>query len=89
MLAPLRFALWILDEPTSAIDTEAEQQVFRRLQAEKGSRLTIAISHRAWTLRGMDEIVVLDEGRVVKRGTFDELLSTGGRIAEIFAEQTS
>ena len=81
--------IWILDEPTSAIDAEAEQQVFRRHQAEKDPRLTIVISHRAWTLRGMDEIVVLDEGRVVERGRFDELLSTGGRFAEIFAEQTS
>ncbi|MFC0674046.1 ABC transporter ATP-binding protein [Brachybacterium hainanense] len=81
--------IWILDEPTSAIDAEAEQEIFRRLQATKDSRLTIVISHRAWTLRGMDEIIVLDEGHVVERGRFDELLSTGGRFAEIFAEQTA
>jgi ATP-binding cassette subfamily B protein len=80
--------IWILDEPTSAIDAEAEQEIFRRLQSTKDSRITIVISHRAWTLRGMDEIIVLEEGHVIERGGFDELLATRGRFAEIFAEQT-
>lgn len=80
--------IWILDEPTSAIDAEAEQEIFRRLQATKDSRITIVISHRAWTLRGIDEIIVLEEGHVIERGGFDELLATRGRFAEIFAEQT-
>lgn len=81
-------AIWLLDEPTSAIDAEAEQEIFRRLQSTKSSRITIVISHRAWTLRGMDEIIVLEEGHVIERGRFDELLATRGRFAEIFAEQT-
>jgi ATP-binding cassette subfamily B protein len=80
--------IWILDEPTSAIDAEAEQDIFRELQRAKSGRITIVVSHRAWTLRGMDEILVIDEGRVVERGRYDELLATGGRFAEIFAEQT-
>lgn len=80
--------IWVLDEPTSAIDAEAEQEIFRRLQSTKESRITIVISHRAWTLRGMDEIIVLEEGHVIERGRFDELLATRGRFAEIFAEQT-
>lgn len=79
--------IWILDEPTSAIDAEAEQDIFRELQRSKAQRITIVVSHRAWTLRGMDEILVIDEGRVVERGRYDELLATGGRFAEIFAEQ--
>lgn len=79
--------IWILDEPTSAIDAEAEQDIFRELQRSKAERITIVVSHRAWTLRGMDEILVIDEGRVVERGRYDELLATGGRFAEIFAEQ--
>jgi ATP-binding cassette subfamily B protein len=79
--------IWILDEPTSAIDAEAEQDIFRELQRSKAQRITIVVSHRAWTLRGMDEILVIDEGKVVERGRYDELLATGGRFAEIFAEQ--
>lgn len=79
--------IWILDEPTSAIDAEAEQDIFRELQRSKAGRITIVVSHRAWTLRGMDEILVVDEGRVVERGRYDELLLRGGRFAEIFAEQ--
>lgn len=79
--------IWILDEPTSAIDAEAEQDIFRELQRSKAQRITIVVSHRAWTLRGMDEILVIDGGRVVERGRYDELLATGGRFAEIFAEQ--
>lgn len=79
--------IWILDEPTSAIDAEAEQEIFRELQRSKADRITIVVSHRAWTLRGMDEILVVDEGRVIERGRYDELLTDGGRFSEIFAEQ--
>ncbi|GAB3926686.1 hypothetical protein GCM10011575_08180 [Microlunatus endophyticus] len=79
--------IWILDEPTSAIDAEAEQQIFAELQRTKAGRITIVVSHRAWTLRGMDHIYVFDEGRIVDHGCYDELLSRGGRFAEIFAEQ--
>ena len=79
--------IWILDEPTSAIDAEAEQDIFRELQRSKADRITIVVSHRAWTLRGMDEILVVDEGRVIERGRYDELLARGGRFTEIFAEQ--
>lgn len=79
--------IWILDEPTSAIDAEAEQQIFAELQRTKGDRITIVVSHRAWTLKGMDHIYVFDQGRIVERGTYDELLARGGRFARIFAEQ--
>lgn len=81
--------IWILDEPTSAIDAEAEQDIFRELQRSKADRITIVVSHRAWTLRGMDEILVVDEGRVIERGRYDELLGRGGRFTEIFAEQAA
>jgi ATP-binding cassette subfamily B protein len=79
--------IWILDEPTSAIDAEAEQQIFAELQRTKAGRITIVVSHRAWTLRGMDHIYVFDRGRIVDHGNYDELLARGGRFAEIFAEQ--
>ncbi|MDN5688615.1 MAG: ABC transporter ATP-binding protein/permease [Brachybacterium sp.] len=81
--------IWILDEPTSAIDAEAEQDIFRELQRSKADRITIVVSHRAWTLRGMDEILVVDQGRVIERGRYDELLGRGGRFTEIFAEQAA
>lgn len=77
----------VLDEPTSAIDAEAEQEVFAQLRETAAEHLTIVVSHRAWTLRGMDRIHVLEEGRIVESGTFEELLRSRSRFAEIFAEQ--
>jgi len=77
----------VLDEPTSAIDAEAEQEVFAQLRESAAGHLTIVVSHRAWTLRGMDRIHVLEEGRIVESGTYEELLMPGSRFAEIFAEQ--
>lgn len=81
--------IWLLDEPTSAIDAEAEQEIFAELRRTAADRITIVVSHRAWTLRGMDRIYVFDHGRVVEQGRYDELLSAGGRFAEIFREQAS
>lgn len=79
--------IWILDEPTSAIDAEAEQEVFQELARTKAERITIVVSHRAWTLRGMDRIHVVDGGRIVESGSYEELMRSRGRFAEIFAEQ--
>jgi ATP-binding cassette subfamily B protein len=79
--------IWVLDEPTSAIDAETEYEVFRELQATKDKRITIVVSHRAWTLKGMDRIYVLDAGEVVECGTYEALSAAGGRFAEMFAEQ--
>lgn len=79
--------IWILDEPTSAIDAEAEQQIFAELQRTKSDRITIVVSHRAWTLKGMDHIYVFEDGRIVDHGTYDDLLARGGRFAEVFAGQ--
>ncbi|MGO1978303.1 ATP-binding cassette domain-containing protein [Brachybacterium tyrofermentans] len=79
----------VLDEPTSAIDAEAEQEVFAQLRETAAGHITIVVSHRAWTLRGMDRIHVLEEGRIVETGTYEELLAPGTRFAEIFAQQLS
>ncbi|MET9022480.1 ABC transporter ATP-binding protein [Actinopolymorpha sp. NPDC004070] len=81
--------IWILDEPTSAIDAEAEQQIFAELQRTRADRITIVVSHRAWTLRGMDHIYVLDEGRVVEQGTYEQLIAQRRRFSQIFAEQVA
>lgn len=79
--------IWILDEPTSAIDTEAEQEVFTQLRETAADRITIVVSHRAWTLRAMDRIYVMDHGHIHESGTFEDLARAGTRFAGIFAEQ--
>jgi ATP-binding cassette subfamily B protein len=73
----------VLDEATSSLDTETERQVQEALDRLAEGRTTIAIAHRLSTVRDADEIVVLDGGRIVERGTHDELVSTGGRYAEL------
>ena len=79
--------IWVLDEPTSSIDSEAEAEIFHELAATKSGRITIVVSHRAWTLRDMDVIHVMDSGRVVESGTYGELLRRRGRFSELFALQ--
>ncbi|GAA4203241.1 ABC transporter ATP-binding protein [Actinocatenispora rupis] len=71
----------VLDEATSALDTATEREVQAALDALSAGRTTIAIAHRLSTVRGADEIVVLDAGRIVERGTHDDLLAAGGRYA--------
>ena len=80
--------VWILDEPTSAIDAEAEREIFADLRRTSASRVTIVVSHRAWTLREMDRIYVIDNGSVVQQGTYPELMGQpDGRFARLFAAQ--
>ncbi len=80
--------VWILDEPTSAIDAEAEREIFADLRRTKDSRITIVVSHRASTLTEMDRIYVIDGGAVVQQGMYQELIAEAdGRFARLFATQ--
>jgi len=71
----------ILDEATSALDTRTEAAVQEALAALSAGRTTIVIAHRLATVERADQIVVLDGGRIVERGSHDDLLGRGGRYA--------
>jgi ATP-binding cassette, subfamily B, bacterial len=77
----------VLDEPTAAMDAEAEAEVFEHFRQLAKGRMAILISHRFSTVRMADQIVVLDAGKVAERGSHAELVATDGVYARLFALQ--
>jgi ATP-binding cassette subfamily B protein len=77
----------ILDEATSSLDTTSERLVQSALEPLMKGRTTIAIAHRLSTILSADVIFVLDRGRIVERGTHDELLQRGGLYAQLYEQQ--
>ena len=77
----------ILDEPTSALDAETEALIIGALRELMRDRTTFVIAHRLSTIRHADQIVVLREGTVVERGTFDELVARGGAFTRLYEAQ--
>ncbi|WP_409524053.1 ABC transporter ATP-binding protein [Nitrincola sp. MINF-07-Sa-05] len=74
----------VLDEPTAAMDAEAEATIFEHFRQHTTQRMVILISHRFSTVRNADQIVLINAGRVVERGTHQELLALNGRYADLF-----
>jgi len=80
-------AIVILDEATAHLDSETEILVQQALAEALAGRTSVVIAHRLSTIRAADEILVLDEGRIVERGPHDRLLAAGGLYAELYETQ--
>lgn len=77
----------ILDEATSSLDTNSEALIQQALSSLLVGRTTFVIAHRLSTIRRADQILVIDQGRIVERGTHESLAAAGGRYAEMYRRQ--
>ena len=81
--------IWILDEPTSSLDPEAEAAIFAELKANLKGRIGIVISHRFSTVRIADRIAVVEDGHIKELGSHSELLASNKRYAHLFELQAA
>jgi ATP-binding cassette, subfamily B, multidrug efflux pump len=77
----------ILDDALSSVDTQTEERILTRLRGIMHGRTTILISHRTSTVQDADQIIVLRDGRIIERGTHEELLGRGGYYADLYQKQ--
>jgi ATP-binding cassette subfamily B protein len=77
----------VLDEPTAAMDARAEAEIFDHFRALARGHITILISHRFSTVRMADQIVVLDRGRIIEKGSHAQLMAQAGHYAQLFSLQ--
>jgi ABC-type multidrug transport system fused ATPase/permease subunit len=75
----------ILDEATSALDNVTENAVLEALQTLAGRKTIVMVAHRLTTVIGCDEICVMEQGRIVERGTYEELMGTSQRFRSLAA----
>jgi ATP-binding cassette subfamily B protein len=78
----------ILDDSLSAVDTHTEERILTALRSIRQGRTALIVSHRVSSVKDADHIVVLDEGRIVERGTHEALIAKGGYYADIYQRQT-
>ena len=85
----LKSDIVVLDEPTSAIDAEAETKIFEHFRDATADQMAILISHRFSTVRIADTIVVLQDGKIIEKGSHEDLVALGGRYAQLFEMQAA
>jgi ATP-binding cassette subfamily B protein len=78
----------ILDEATSSLDSESEALIQQALWTLMADRTAIVIAHRLSTIRKMDQLIVLERGRIIEKGSHDALLARGGMYASLWAHQS-
>jgi ATP-binding cassette, subfamily B, multidrug efflux pump len=79
----------IFDDSLSAVDSKTETNILNTLRTQMKSRTSIIISHRISTIQEADQIIVLDKGEIVERGTHQSLLKQNGIYKKMFAQQTT